>query len=241
MTLYMIGLGLFEQDIPYRGLKILKKCSSVYLENYTSKLIDVDDFKKLVGKEIILADREMVEKKAEDVILKDALKKDVCFCVMGDVFSATTHVDLMLRAKKKGISVRIIHAGSIITGVGDSGLRLYNFGKITSVPFENENIKAPLEVIKNNLGLGYHTLVLLDLEPDNDKYMSVSEALGFLVKNGMEDRICVGFGGLGCLEPEIKVGKASELIKSKMIKYPQCLVVCGKLSFVEEEALEMFK
>lgn len=241
MTLYFIGMGLYEKDIPYRGLKILKKCNSVYLESYTSKLIDVASLNALIGKKVVLADRDLVEKKAEDVILQNAKKSDVGFCVMGDVFSATTHTDLMLRAKKKKIDVKFIHAGSVITAVGVTGLSLYNFGKITSIPFENENIKTPLDVIKNNLSLGMHTLVLFDLDPKSDKYMSVSEALKFLIKGGMEDKLCVGCGALGSLDPEIKVGKASELVKAKMIKYPQCLVVCGNLHFTEEEALETFK
>lgn len=241
MTLYFIGIGLFEKDIPYRGLKVAKKCASVYLESYTSKLVDVKALNALIGKEVVLADRELVEKRAEDTILQDCSKGDVAFLVMGDIFSATTHTDLMLRAKKKKIDVKFIHAGSVITAVGDSGLSLYNFGKITSIPFDNENVKGPIEVIKNNLVLGYHTLVLFDLDPGGNKFMSVKEALSYLLKADMADEVCVGYGALGSLEPEIKVGKASELVKKEFVKFPQCLVVCGKLGFVEEEALEFWK
>ena len=39
MTLYFIGLGLNnEKDITLKGLEAVKKCDSVYLENYTSVL-----------------------------------------------------------------------------------------------------------------------------------------------------------------------------------------------------------
>jgi diphthine synthase len=48
MSLYLIGLGLGdEKDITVKGLEIIKKCHSVYLETYTS-LLGVDK-EKLVG------------------------------------------------------------------------------------------------------------------------------------------------------------------------------------------------
>ena len=42
-------------------------------------------------------------------MLKKAVENDVAFLVVGDVFSATTHVDLALRARKAGIKVHLIH------------------------------------------------------------------------------------------------------------------------------------
>jgi hypothetical protein len=40
MVLYLIGLGLFdEQDITLRGLAAVKGCARVYLEAYTSILL----------------------------------------------------------------------------------------------------------------------------------------------------------------------------------------------------------
>ena len=97
----LIGIGLRdEKDISLNGLETVKKSDVVYLENYTSKLdCSVKDLEKLYGKKIILADRELVEQKAEEAILKNAQTKNVAFLVIGDVFGATTHVDLMLRAK----------------------------------------------------------------------------------------------------------------------------------------------
>ena len=107
MTLYLIGIGLFdEKDISLRGLEIVKKCKEIYLENYTSLLsCSLKEMEKLYGKKVILADREMVEKKAEEVILKKAADSDVAFLVIGDPMSATTHMDLVLRAKEKGIEI----------------------------------------------------------------------------------------------------------------------------------------
>jgi len=105
MTLYFIGIGLNdEKDISIKGLELVKKADFVYLENYTSKLnCNLSYLEQLYGKKIIFADRNLVENEAEKTILKDAKAKEVAFLVVGDVFSATTHMDLYLRAKKMGI------------------------------------------------------------------------------------------------------------------------------------------
>ena len=79
--LYLIGLGLsYESDITVRGLETVKKCKRVYLEAYTSILMaaNQESLEKFYGREIILADRELVETGSDD-ILKDADKEDVAF------------------------------------------------------------------------------------------------------------------------------------------------------------------
>ena len=105
MTLNIMGIGLNdEKDITLKCLELVKKADFVYLENYTSKLnCNLSYLEKLYGKKIILADRKLVEMDAEKTILQQAREKEVAFLVVGDVFSATTHMDLYLRAKKLGI------------------------------------------------------------------------------------------------------------------------------------------
>ena len=106
MTLHLIGIGLNdEKDISVKGLNIVKKADFVFLENYTSRLqVSVEKLEEFYEKKIILADRETVERKT-DLILEKSLNKETAFLVVGDVFSATTHTDLFLRAKKKKISI----------------------------------------------------------------------------------------------------------------------------------------
>jgi diphthine synthase len=239
MTLNITGIGLWdEKDITVKGLETVKKCSKVYLESYTSKLsCPVSDLEKFYGKKIIIADRELVERKAEETILKDAEKEETAFLVIGDPMSATTHLDLVLRAKEKGIEVRIVHNASVLTAVGVVGLELYKYGKTTSIPFENRNVKTPVEVLKMNRKNGLHTLFLLDLRPSENRYMGVKEAAEYLIKNKIgKDGICVCCGGLGSPSPEIVKSKLSEVRELKL--YPQCLIIPGKLHFMEEEALE---
>ena len=62
MVLYIIGLGLGdEKDITVKGLEVVKKCKKLYLEYYTSILgINNEKLQEFYGKEVILADRNMV-------------------------------------------------------------------------------------------------------------------------------------------------------------------------------------
>ena len=98
----MIGLGLNdEKDISVKGLEAIKRCEYVFLEDYTSKLnVSVSKLKKFYGKEIILADRNMVEKNSDEILGK-ASQENTAFLVIGDVFSATTHADLFEGKREK--------------------------------------------------------------------------------------------------------------------------------------------
>ncbi len=237
MSLNIIGLGLSEKSVSLEGLELIKKSDFVYLDCYTSKF-DFKKFGKFVNKKIILADRDLVEK--SDEILENSKKKEVSFLVVGEVFSATTHISLFLEAKKKGIKVRILNNASILTAVGVTGLDLYRFGRVASIPFENKNVKVPYEIFKENYKLGLHTLFLLDL--NKDKFMSINEGLEYLVNQGLnKDLICVGCCKLGNEDFEIKKGKVRDLLKYKFKKFPQCFILIGKLHFMEEEVLELWK
>ena len=242
MVLYIIGLGLGdEKDITVKGLEAIKKADSVYLEEYTSKLVmcNREKLEKFYGKPVISADRELVEKKAEETILKDAKSGNCAFLVIGDPFSATTHVDIKLRADELGIPVKIISNTSILNSVGITGIDLYKFGRTTTIPFENKDVKSPYDVVKNNLKNNLHTLCLLDLSPSNDKYMTVNQAIEYMIGRGLsKDQLCVGCGGIGGASPLIKFGKAKELLDKKFDKFPQCLIIVSKLHFMEEDILK---
>lgn len=58
-------------------------------------------------------------------MLNDSKNTDIAMLVVGDPFGATTHADLVLRAKKKNVEVHIIHNASIMNAVGCCGLQVY--------------------------------------------------------------------------------------------------------------------
>jgi len=165
--LYFIGLGLGDaKDITVKGLEIVKKCERVYLESYTSVLTcGQKQLEELYGREIILADRDLVEQ-GSDVILDVATSADVALLVVGDPFGATTHSDLVLRARGRGIPTRFVHNASIINAVGCCGLQLYTFGETVSVPFWTDGWKPEsfYDKIALNLERDFHTLCLLDIK-----------------------------------------------------------------------------
>tara|TARA_Y100000310_G_scaffold323165_1_gene383172 strand:- start:8401 stop:9135 length:735 start_codon:yes stop_codon:yes gene_type:complete len=236
IMLYLTSLGLNDElDITLKGLEAIKKSKHIYLENYTSKLqTSKEKLEKLYKKEIILADRSLVESDNNE-ILKNAKTSKVSFLVIGDIFSATTHQDLLQRAKKLKIKTEIIHNTSILTAVGVTGLSLYKFGQTTSIPFNHENIKTPIEVLKKNKSIGLHTLFLLDLDPKNNKYLTAKQAAKYLIKNKIKGK-CLACYQLGSDKQEIHY---IDLNKVKDInKFPQCLILPGNLHFMEEEALE---
>ncbi|KAH0588693.1 diphthine synthase [Termitomyces sp. 'cryptogamus'] len=165
--LILSSLGLSdEKDVTVRGLEAIKKCSRVYLEAYTSILmVQKDRLEAFYGKELILADRDTVETQSDE-ILHNADKEDVCLLVVGDPFGATTHTDIVLRARALKIPTRVIHNASIMNAIGASGLQLYNFGQTVSLVFFTETWKPDsfYDRIKENADVGLHTLVLLDIK-----------------------------------------------------------------------------
>ncbi|KAF9445309.1 Diphthine synthase [Macrolepiota fuliginosa MF-IS2] len=164
---FIIGLGLSdERDVTLRGLEAIKSSTRVYLEAYTSILmVQKERLEAFYEKTIILADRDMVETQSDEILF-NADKEDVSLLVVGDPFGATTHTDIILRARALGIPTRVIHNASIMNAVGACGLQLYNFGQAVSLVFFTETWKPDsfYDRIKENADLGMHTIVLLDIK-----------------------------------------------------------------------------
>jgi hypothetical protein len=77
--------------------------------------------------------------------------------------SATTHTDMVLRARSMGIPVHIIHNASVMTAVANCGVNLYNYGQTVSIPFFTETWQPDsfYDKLAYNLKGGMHTLCLL--------------------------------------------------------------------------------
>ena len=247
MTLYIIGLGLgTEKDISVKGLEIIRRCDRICLENYTSVLqCSVQDLEQFYGKKIILADRNITELDTEKIVA-EARKKNVAFLVVGDPFSATTHIELFKIARQDGIPVEVIHNASILTAIGMTGLQLYKFGRVTSIPFLEDvpELEAPYQVLRENFYLGAHTLFLLDLKPEKNKFMSVNEALKILAviearkKEGIitPRMLVIGCARLGTENYMIKAGPLVEISQHDFGPPPHGVVIpAKKLHFAEEE------
>ncbi|XP_030062965.1 diphthine methyl ester synthase isoform X2 [Microcaecilia unicolor] len=258
---YLIGLGLGDaKDITVKGLEIVRQCSRVYLEAYTSE--------EFYGTKLTLADRETVEQEADE-ILKDADITDVAFLVVGDPFGATTHSDLVLRAVKAGIPYRVIHNASIMNAVGCCGLQLYNFGETVSIVFWTDSWKPEsfYDKIKRNRQNGMHTLCLLDIKIkeqslenlmkgkkiyDPPRYMSVNQAaeqLLEIIQNRRnqdkelaitENTICVGLARVGAINQKIAAGTLQQMVNVEMGGPLHSMIITGSLHPLEIDMLKLF-
>ncbi|GMH36282.1 hypothetical protein BSKO_04150 [Bryopsis sp. KO-2023] len=267
MVLYIVGLGLYdEKDITVRGLEAVKSCERIFLEAYTSILCcDHAKLEGLYGKPVVVADREMVETEA-DKILDKADVENVAFLVVGDPFGATTHTDLQLRAKEKGIPVQVIHNASVMNAVGVCGLQLYRYGEAVSIVFFTETWKPDsfYERIAANRSRGLHTLCLLDIkvkEPSLEslargklvyeppRYMSISTAAEQLLEIEQirgegaysGDTLCVGMARLGADDQKVVVAPLKDLIDMDFGGPLHCLVIVGETHPIEDEILELYK
>jgi diphthine synthase len=244
--LYLIGLGLGWKDLSMKALEALSECQEVYLETYTS----ASDFtplqlQKLLGKPIHQLDRKQTE---EDLVfLEEADVKNVALLVYGDALAATTHQEILQLAKKRDIKVKVIHAPSVFTAVAETGLSLYRFGKVTSIPIPNENYKPEsfFDVLLENQKINAHTLFLLDLKPNEGKFLTIGEAIKILLDINQKrneniftgETLVVGCARLGTSESTIKAASADELSNVDFGKPPFCLIVPAKLNHKEEEYL----
>ena len=251
MTLYLIGIGLStEKDITIKGLEIAQKCDKIYLENYTSLLqCSIQDLERLYGKKITVADRLTAEQKDQEIV-SEAKSKDIAFLVVGDPFSATTHIELFKLAREKNVPVQVVHNASVLTAVGITGLQLYKFGRVTSIPFleDHPQLETPYNVFKENQQQRLHTLFLLDLKPEQNRFMTVNQALEILEKIEsrkkekliQKETLVVGCARLGSDDAVIKAGPLEKIRKMEFGKAPHCLIIPGKMHFSEEDFLRFY-
>ncbi|MBI4149191.1 diphthine synthase [Candidatus Woesearchaeota archaeon] len=236
--LYLIGIGLgTAKDITLRGLEAARKCDIIYLESYTSALqCSAKELEKEYDKHVIPVGREFVE---SEQIVAEAKEKDVALLIIGDVFSATTHAQLALACRRQSVAYEVIHNASVLTAVGDTGLDLYKFGRVVSIPFHRHDITTPITALEENQKLGLHTLFLLDLDPAAKKYLSAAEGAAYLISKGVKKATkAVTCCALGSNRQEIAYDTLEHLEKRKLNKFPQCLIVPGRLHFMEQEMLQ---
>jgi diphthine synthase len=250
-NLTFVGLGLYDaQDLSLKALETIRRADTVYAEFYTARLAGVkaNDLEQLTGKPITVLTRHETEQGTQ--ILTEAQTKKVVFLTCGDPMVATTHVDLRLRAQKQGIPTSIVHGSSIVTAVpGILGLQHYKFGRTTTLAYPEKDYfpTSPYMVVKDNLSLGLHTLVLLDIQEERKQYMTVSDGLDLFLRmenshhDGLftDETVVCGVARVGSPNPVVKADLLSRLRRQEFGPPLHTIVVPGRLHFMEIEALEI--
>lgn len=179
--------------------------------------------------------------------------------------SATTHMDLAIRARERGIDVKVVHNASIMNACGACGLQLYSFGQTVSIPFFREEWRPDsfYSKIAYNKAGGMHTLALLDIkvkEPDFEamvmgkkkylppRFMTVNTALEQLLeieeKKGegviTRDSMCIGLARVGQDTQKIISGTAAELLDVDFGPPLHSLVLCGEMHELEAAMVDSF-
>jgi len=249
--LLFVGLGLYdERDLSLRGLEEIRDADSVFAELYTSLMpeLSIQKLEELVGKRVSVVSRQTLEEEGGQLILREAEEGKAALLVPGDPLIATTHVDLRIRAEKRGIKTRVIHGASIVSAtIGLSGLQNYKYGRSVTIPFPEEGFtsETPYRVIMQNRKMGLHTLCFLDIKAEEKRYMTVSDGLETLLATEKQkrkqvitpDTLVIGIARAGSKKPTVKAGYVEEVIKQNFGAHPHTLVFPGKLHFMEAEAL----
>jgi diphthine synthase len=250
--LLLIGLGISGyDDIPVKGIDELLGCDEVYAEAYTSDMKEgaIERIEEKTGKKITLLKRKDVEE--GKLLVEKAKEKKVALLVPGDPLIATTHVSLIISARKKGVKTKVIHSSSIISaGIGESGLHPYKFGRMATLAFWREGYKptSPYDAIMENRERGLHTLLLLDRDEKIGR-MDAKKGVELLLEMEKEKRkglitnetAAVVLSRVGYEEQKVSFGKIGELLKKELGPTPHIIIIPASLHFLEEEYLLYFK
>ncbi len=247
---FLIGIGLKTKNLTVEAKKKISECRKIFLDSFTSVYSEgkISDLEKFIGKKIILLKRNEIEENAMQ-FFSSAKKENIALLVFGNPLTATTHLALLAELKQKKIPFKIIPGISISNFVAFTGLQEYKFGKTVSVVFQRENY-APesfFDAIEKNKSIGLHTLCLLDIDAENNKFMKIKDAVELLEKIALKKKsriisesVLVGIARASSDEMKIKAGSVKELKEFDFGKEPHSLIVCGNLSEDEKEFLKIF-
>lgn len=233
--LYLIGLGLDAYGISKQGLDIIKRAKKIYLENYTVDFpYNLGWVEDVIDKKVINADREKVESLE---IVDEAKKQDVVLLVYGSPLTATTHITLVQECKISGTKYKVIHNASILDAVAETGLQLYKFGKTTSMPAWKKSFEPTsfMETIKDNMKIEAHSLILIDMGLNLN--VAIDQLEISAKKEGIKLDKIILCSKLGTERSRIMYNKA-ENFRDMNIEKPYCIIIPGKLHFVEKDFLE---
>jgi diphthine synthase len=249
--LHLIGLGLHDAtDITVKGLERVRACDTVVAEFYTAMLAGTthQELEAVLGCTVQVLDREGVELGGKDLVAR-AKNEEVAFLTAGDPLAATTHTDLMVRARAAGVPVFVVHAPSIYSAApGLLGLQHYKFGRTTTLvrPEENWVPTSPFDAVAENHRLGLHTLVLLDIKAHETPayFMTAHDGLRLLLdlaeRTGNDwfttDAQVGVVARAGSDDATVVTGTVDALLVHDMGGPLHCIVLPGNLQVVEEEA-----
>lgn len=244
--LVFIGLGLEPGDLNLKAIHYIKLADEVILDTYTSILPKeyYELIEKLVeGKKLFYAKRSDLEGAGIQRLIEKAYYKNIVILVPGDPFIATVHDAVRVEALCKGIEVIVVNNVSILTkAISRCGLQSYRFGKIVTLVYPD--VSKPysvIEVIYDNLSRNLHTLLLLDLRVEENKFMTIPEAIDLLIdmdyRRILHNRIAVALARLGFKDEYVVADKFVNLRNHNYPDPPHSLIITSNLHPIELDNL----
>ena len=246
MSVAFIGLGLNdEKGLTLEGLEEARHANSVFAEFYTNVMpgLDLKKLELLLGKKVVVLNRIQLEDEGAKSIVAAARRERVAFLVPGDPMIATTHISIRLELAKKGVPSRIIHGPSVTSAVcGATGLQSYKFGKSVTLPREPGVPGSLLDTVRDNKTRGLHTLILLDVRPEMAQQLTIENAATKLVAADptLGNWMGIGVARIGSEDQFVLSAKLGKLQNQDFGRIPHCLVIPGRLHFMEVAALKAF-
>jgi diphthine synthase len=153
-----------------------------------------------------------------------------------------------------------------MSAIGCTGLQLYNFGQTVSMVFFTENWRPSsyYDRVKENVNLGLHTLVLLDIKVKEQslenmargrkiyeppRYMTVAQCASQMLETEEErqegvygpDSLAIGAARVGAPDQKLVAGTLKELAEVDMGEPLHSLVLLGKRAHdLEKDYIQQF-
>lgn len=250
---FIIGLGIGNPNsLSIASLKILRYVDEVYFEIYTNFTeSNLQEYETFLNRKLTPIYRSSLENDSKEFLMSQLNKKTSALVVSGDPFIATTHYMLFVEAVQIGLDVSIYNNVSIYSLVPSIlGLSAYKFGKTATIAFQERIIsQTPYNVLNENKNINAHTLLFLDIDLEQDKFLSINEAINQLLEaeEELNEKI------ISLKTKAIALCKVGQSTESKIIYAtlkrileiswndlgpPQALVFPSNLSGPESESLD---
>ncbi|MCY0859489.1 MAG: diphthine synthase [Sulfolobaceae archaeon] len=244
--LLLVGLGLSSRHITNSVIETLRNVDIVMFDTYTSISCDIDAkyISKLIGKDVIEANRNLLENESRKVIELLNQGKSIAILTIGDPMIATTHVSLALQAKSVGHSVDIVPGISVYCYfISKSMLSAYKFGKSSTIvkPIDDYIDPGSYYTLEENRARGLHTLFFLEPGLTASSGLEVLMKLEDKIKHNVISRNDIAIVGerLGCNDEKVFAATIDTIINLNLQNLPHILIIPSKkLHYIEEEALK---
>jgi len=257
LVLRIVGAGPSSEYLSIKAINAIGSADKVYIDTYTSIAPGVDE--ELVARlnpraEVVRATRVHLEDNAH-MIIEEARNRNIVILVPGDPLTATTHIAILVEARRRGIEAELVPGLSGLQAVIDAtGLQFYRFGKPVTLVYPEPGLRpySTVETIHENMRRNLHTLVLLDLRLDQGKAMTIPEAVKLLLDLEAElarkgeaeplirDALIVAVARAALPGQKCVAGAPGRVAAEQYPPPPHSLVVTApRLHPVEEEALQV--